>query len=256
MFAQERRKAIHDLLSAQGRLTVGELQDALDASPATIRRDLAELEREGQVVRTHGGIIHPSTLQGEPVFQQRVNVAAAAKRAIAGAAAAEVPERATLFIDTGTTALSLAALLVARGGLTIFTNSIPVLALARSDGAHVVGLGGDVRIPSQSLCGAAALAWLDRLRFDVAFMGTSGIDPEGGATITSLEECAMKQGAIARAGRTVLLADAGKWSSPAAIAYAGWGAFDLWITDARPGRADATRLRAAGVEIVRVKTDA
>ncbi len=87
-------------------------------------------------------------------------------------------------------------------------------------------------------------------------MGTSGIDPEGGATITSLEECAMKQGAIARAGRAVLLADATKWSSPAAISYAGWNAFDLWITDARPGRADVARLRGAGVEIVRVKTDA
>jgi DeoR/GlpR family transcriptional regulator of sugar metabolism len=157
-----------------------------------------------------------------------------------------------VFLDTGTTVLALAGLLIPRKDLVIATNSLPVLSLARSDGAHVIALGGDVRIPSQSLCGAAALEWVGRLHFDLAVMGASGLDPKDGASITSLEECAMKQGAMERADRVLLLADRGKWRHPAGIVFAPWDRFDCWVTDAQLDVGDAAGLAAPRLRVVKV----
>lgn len=238
------------LLEQHGRLSVGDIQTQLSASPATIRRDLGEMERLGTVVRTHGGIIHPSVLQGEPVFQRRAQIGSDAKRAIAERAAREVDAGMVVYIDSGTSALAVASLLVARRGLTIVTNSIPILALSRSDGATIVSTGGTVRVPSQSLVGSDAHGWLSRIRVDVAIIGASGLSPQDGPSVTSLEECATKRGAIERATRTILIADASKWGRPALIAFAGWPAIDTWITDAEPVGPEAARVCTFGTRII------
>lgn len=231
MFAQDREQRLLALLQRRSRLTVKEIEAALAASPATVRRDLAELARAGKVVRTHGGVIHPAALQGEPVFQQRARVAVHAKQTIAEHAAALVPENATVYLDAGTTALAIAKALVARRDLTLFTNSIPVLLMGQDAGAKIVTPGGELRVPSQSLVGSLALDWLAQLRFDVAFIGASGLEAQEGASVTSLEEAAMKQAAMSRAGQKILVADARKWNQPEAIRFAGWSDFQVWLTD-------------------------
>jgi DeoR/GlpR family transcriptional regulator of sugar metabolism len=249
MFAQDRRRRLLDLLARRSRLTVREIETALAASPATVRRDLADLARTGGLVRTHGGVIHPAALQGEPALQQRARVSMRAKEAVAERAAAHVPANATVYLDAGSTALAVARRLVARRDVTLFTNSLPVLLMARAGGARVVAPGGEVRVPSQSLVGSLALDWLKHLRFDVAFIGASGLEARDGASVTSLEEAAMKQAALARASRAILVADAAKWRRPAAVRFAGWNAFDRWITDRRPPAAAARAIAAAGVTV-------
>ena len=51
----KRAKQILHLLLREGRASVDELIASLGASPASIRRDLARLEKQGLVHRTHGG---------------------------------------------------------------------------------------------------------------------------------------------------------------------------------------------------------
>ena len=231
MFNHERCQRLLGLLEKSGRLTVQEIEAELRASPATVRRDLTELAREGLVVRTHGGVLHPSVLLGEPVFQQRIKTAVKAKEAIARKTAELVGSNQTVYLDAGSTALAVGRQLALRRDVTLFTNSIPVSALGRSDGAKIHLVGGELRVPSQSLTGAFGLEWMAHLHFDLAVIGASGLHSEEGASTTSLEEAAMKQAAMQRSQINVLVCDAKKWNKPETVRFAVWKDFNCWITD-------------------------
>ena len=127
MFAQERQHKITELLEQRRKIGVYDLQQLLGVSPATLRRDLAQLQRIGKLVRTHGGVLHTNFRTGEPAFERKVREASAAKARIAEVAVRLVPPNATVFVDAGTTTLEVGRRLLGRDDLTIFTNSLPLL---------------------------------------------------------------------------------------------------------------------------------
>ncbi|MET0956070.1 MAG: substrate-binding domain-containing protein [Cryobacterium sp.] len=55
--AASRRSHVLDALSRDGVVRVSELMDELKVAPVTLRRDLAQMEREGLLVRVHGGAV-------------------------------------------------------------------------------------------------------------------------------------------------------------------------------------------------------
>ena len=60
LFAEERQRAIYQHLLAAGKVTVEELAGQFGMSAPTIRNDLARLEEQGLLQRTHGGAIPAS----------------------------------------------------------------------------------------------------------------------------------------------------------------------------------------------------
>ncbi|MDR0534537.1 MAG: DeoR/GlpR family DNA-binding transcription regulator [Verrucomicrobiales bacterium] len=256
MFAHERHQAIQELLAKKQRLTVGALQHALRISPATLRRDLGEMEKAGLVVRVHGGVVHPSALRGEPSFAQRGGQAVDAKREIAKATAALIPDKAVVFIDAGTTCLEVGRLLMTRKGLTLITNSVPFLSLAAAGcDAQVVSVGGKLRDLAGALTGSLALSWLASLHADVAVVSAAGLSLKDGASTTELEEAAIKQQFLARSKRRILVADRSKWNAPRMTKFAGWNNFETWVTDCPLTAAERTVLAKSKLKINQVKTD-
>lgn len=248
MFAPERQRAIETIVRQQGRLAVSELARQLGASGITIRRDLRVLEAAGKIVRAHGGVLHPELLESEPGFERKAVDAVDVKRALANAVAAELPLRGQVFIDAGTTCLEVARRILDRRELTIVTNSIPLLQLGTQAKARVIGVGGEVRAVSLALVGALALDWLKGLRFDVAVLAASGLEAKEGASTTELSEAAVKQLAAARAGKRVLVSHAAKWNRPAAVGFAAWEVFQVFVTDAKLSAVEKALLRRAGVK--------
>lgn len=230
MLAHERQQAILEALQRKPTLTIHELLSLIDASPATVRRDLAFLEKKGDLVRTHGGVVHSDHVAGEPTYDQRLREAPASKKAIAEAAAAMVPQGSTVFVDSGTTCLEVGRILLAREDLAVFTNSSPLVNIPVRRSARLVCLGGELREISRAMVGGLALDWLSKLRFDIAFMGASGLSWEGVST-TELSEAEVKRQAMGRAKQRILLADGSKWDAPSAFLFSPWNSFDLWITD-------------------------
>jgi DeoR/GlpR family transcriptional regulator of sugar metabolism len=249
MFAQERQHRTLELLRKRRRVSVPELERLFGASPATIRRDLSFLEQAGQVLRTHGGILAPDHGGGEVAYDRKRRQALSAKAAIAERAAALVRDGDTVFVDSGTTAFGVGRRLLGRPGVTVFTNSVPLLAAAQAPGCRLVSVGGEVRTVSLALVGAVALEWLGRVRFDLCFLGTSGIDPAAGPTTTEFGEAGVKAAALRVGRRVVLLADASKWGRPAAIRFAGWADIGDLVTDHRPGPAEQRLLARHGVAL-------
>ena len=57
LYAEERKQSIVNIVNEKNRMQVAELADLFNVTGSTIRNDLRELENEGLVTRTHGGVI-------------------------------------------------------------------------------------------------------------------------------------------------------------------------------------------------------
>jgi DeoR/GlpR family transcriptional regulator of sugar metabolism len=249
MFSQERCQAILQLLAERQRLTTRDLEALYPASPATMRRDLAALESQGLLLRVHGGIMHPQALRTELSFETRSRQQADIKHALADLAAQQAPAEGCVFIDGGSTCLQVGLRLLTRPGLLVVTNSIPLVQAAHSAAARVVCLGGELKQVSMALVDQLALDWLARLHPDVAFMGATALDPQAGLFATNLQECAVKEAAIARSSRSVVVAAAAKCNLAAPINFAPWSAIQALVTDASLPREARRALKAQGVEV-------
>jgi len=245
---KDRQDTLIELLEERGRLSNADLMDALKVSSATLRRDLAELETDGKLMRFHGGAAHPSALRGEPSFEEKSRAAIGEKRAIAAAAADLVLPNNTVFLDAGTTCLEVGRILMERKDLTLIGNSIAFAHLAREASARIICVGGEVRGVSGALVGALALSWLGHLRADIAFVGASGLTMEGPST-TELFEAETKQALIRQATVRVLVSDATKWGRASAVRFAGWHDFSNWITAGDLPREASGHVQTAGTRV-------
>jgi len=234
MFAHERQEKIVTLLEKHRRMEVEALRGILGVSAATLRRDLTLLDQKDRVVRVHGGVFHPSAVTSEPSFGQKTAMSVKAKRLIAEAVARSIPRQATVFVDSGTTCLEAGRLLRSRADLTLITNSLPLIASHEQFRARLIVVGGEMRHVSGALVGDLALSTLGKLRANIALIGTSGLHSQDGAGTTELFETAVKREWIARSERTVLLADASKWSQSTLVCFAKWTDFDEFYTDKKP----------------------
>lgn len=249
MFVHDRQHAILDQLRREPRLSAEDLRQSLNVSRSTLRRDLLELEERGELLRVHGGVLHPDHVRGEPSVDARRTQSLPQKRAIAVTAAALIEGSATVYLDAGTTCLELGRLLSLRPELRIYTNSIPLLLECGGHAATLTCVGGEFRHAGQATVGPLALSWLGKLRFDMTFIAASGLDADGPST-TEMLEASVKRAAMDRARSSTLLADLGKWDEPADVCFAEWERFDRWVVDASPRAGVKAKLRRQGVEIV------
>src|SRR5918911_1080624 len=127
---EQRQRRIAMLVRETGGVTVAGLEQELGVSTATARRDLAVLERQGKVKRTHGGAVLPGVAQHEDSFQQRLGEAVEAKKRLARAAVRLLGADETVFIDSSTTAYyATRRMLAAAPYVTYLTNLVPVMDL-------------------------------------------------------------------------------------------------------------------------------
>jgi len=249
MLVHDRQARILDYLQKHPSSSVLHLQRSLGVSRSTVRRDLVELEEQGEIIRVHGGVVHRDTLRGEPTYDRRGREGVASKRAIAAIAASLVPNDCVVYIDAGTTCVEVARQLAARSDLKILTHSVRLLIEMGDSAAGVTCIGGEYRAVSQALVGGLALSWLKQLHCDLAILGASGLD-ETGVSTTELSEAALKQGIAERAAEVMLVADHRKWERPAAVTFAPWASIQTFITDSLPKRTLRRSLSAHGTETV------
>ena len=249
MFTPERHNVIKRIVRKHRRLRFEALQRLVKASPATLRRDLAALEKNGDVIRVHGGVLDPCYVRTEVPFDERIVRNGPAKKALAIVAADLVPSGSTVLIDAGTTCLEVGKLLLARKDVRLITHSVALVQLATRGEAPVICLGGELRKVSGALTGSAALDALNLIQADIAFIGASGLDWDKGCSTTELSEAEMKKALMTCARRRILVADQVKWQSPSTIRFAGWEDFNDWVTDKSPERKQIKRLRALGLKI-------
>ena len=140
MFANERHQKILSLLKRNGAVTTAELIEVFGVSIETVRRDLLQLERSGQLQRVHGGAIVPGNMRPYPDLPQRLEANQSSKEALCATATLLVEEDDIICIDSGSTAYFFAKALVGKfSRLTVVTHSMDVFEiLSQKEGFRII----------------------------------------------------------------------------------------------------------------------
>jgi DeoR family fructose operon transcriptional repressor len=253
MYAEERHQAIAELVASRGRVAVTELASHFDVTTETVRRDLSQLEKL-KLRRVHGGAVSTrSVTMLEAQLPDRDQVNAEQKERIGRAAIALLPEGGgTLLVDAGSTTARLAAHLPTSEQWTVITHAVPIAAmLAPLPHIELHLLPGRVRAATQAAVGHSTVEAIERLRADVAFLGTNGISVRHGLSTPDPEEAATKRALVAGAEQIVVLADATKVGQERTVRFADLDDVDVLVTDEAIDTADAKAFEAAGLEVVR-----
>ena len=253
MHAAERERRIAEALSATGFVSYRELERLLDASPATIRRDLTRLEEEGRLVRVHGGAKlpqagEPSLRLGGTPFDQSITQHLAAKQAIGRAAAALVVPGEGIMIDGGTTTLQMCPHLAGLG-CQVLTNSLHIVnALLPQDSTRILVPSGTLFREQNIILAAAGEESMPRFHAPKLFMGAAALGPQG-AMQADVVLVAAERRLIDRAEEVILLIDSSKFRSQSGTIVCALDEIDTIVTDALPADM-APVLAAAGVRVV------
>jgi DeoR family fructose operon transcriptional repressor len=233
MFAQERHNSIRKVVRERQRLSFAELQNLFHVSPATLRRDLSELERAGDLIRVHGGVLDPLYARAEISFDERQQRHNTEKKSIAAKANEIIPAGSSVFVDAGSTCLEAGKLLMRRADIRLITHSVALVAACSHAEASIVCIGGELRKVSGALVGGPALNAFANLQFDFALIGATGLNSEGCWT-TEFTETEIKKNIITRAKRRIVLADQSKWQAPGTVLFSAWENINDWVIDRLP----------------------
>jgi DeoR family fructose operon transcriptional repressor len=235
MLQGERHLRILDMLKQSRTITVKQLCDALEASEATIRRDLATLELEGKLERTHGGAILTghTTLTIEDSYNQKETMFEAQKQAIAAKAFERLNDFDSIVLDAGTTTLELARLIGQSNlHLTVITNSTTVSSvIAQNPHVELIAVGGKVRLNVLAAVGHLAIEFLRRFNVNKAFVAANGVSLDSGLTTPDLDEAEVKRAMLGCANERYVLADHSKFNRVALCQIAPLSMVDVIITD-------------------------
>jgi DeoR/GlpR family transcriptional regulator of sugar metabolism len=212
---EERRNWIEQQISRSSKIDIEEVAEALKVSAMTIRRDLAALEKEGKLVRIHGGAISVESLIPEATYTSKESKNTAEKREIASKALSLIVDNSTIILDSGTTTLELAKLLKDRQDLKIITNDIMIAHELLDSSASVIVTGGELQREVGALYGSAAQMFIEGIHVDICFLGVHAIDLEQGVTAPTFQKALIKQKMIASSERTYILADYSKFNKSA-----------------------------------------
>lgn len=253
MLQYERFEKIIDMLRQQPSVRVTDLVPILDASESTIRRDIAELDKEGRLRKVFGGAVALEAKRpgngsngtagadaARKVNVQHKDIDAKAKirvdekTKVAVRAAALIEEGDLVYIDAGTTTGSMIEH-IDRYSATYVTNGVRHAIDLAERGFRTYLLSGLIKASTEAIIGYDAVDSLKKYHFDKCFIGTDGIDQENGLTTLDIEESMVKTEVIRRSGKVYVLADSSKFGLVARIKFASLEAGTI-ITDQLPNQ--------------------
>ena len=244
MLIAERKTRLCELLAQRGISDLDSLASQLGVSTATVRRDIQSLEQEGNVKRTHGGVIWVGE-RNEPgsrpyAFDQRMVYQLEAKRQIARAAKSLVQQDETILIDGGTTTFYLAEQLLG-STLQIVTNSLPIANLYLNDDNVELVLTGGLLYPRYGvLIGPIAETAISNIHPRTMFFSVAGIR-DGALYNQNLLFVQAEQRMMSQVQQVVLLADADKFAHQALSKLCDLSEIDIVVADSRLS-ADARKM--------------
>lgn len=254
MHAAEREAAIFRLIGETGFVSFRELERRLDASPATIRRDLERLAGEGRVVRVHGGAKLPSdqsgpgSLTGVP-FHQNIDRNREAKEAIGKAAAELCKAGEGIIIDGGSTTLQMCPHLEGLG-LQVLTNSLHIVsALLPHATTRITVPGGAVFREQNIILSAAGDELMPRFHAPKLFMGAAAVGPQG-IMQADIVLVAAERRFIERAEQLILLVDSSKFEGSSGHVVCDLAEIDVLVTDRGISAPHRKMLERAGIKLL------
>ena len=228
MNKKRRLEKILDMLKIDGTITIKEIIDELDISDMTARRDLAALEADGLLTRTHGGAQLLSSKK--PLEKTHIE-----KKSLNTKEKIDIAKKACSLIKDGDTLEQLALELKGRKGykIRVITNSLPVfLILNDSETIDLLLLGGEYREVTGAFVGSMASTNLKAMRFAKAFVSANAVTHNSIATYSD-KEGVIQQLALNNAVEKFLLVDSTKFDRYDFFNFYNLDQLDTIITDSQ-----------------------
>lgn len=240
----DRQQEIYALALRNGSVEVADLADRFGVTTETIRRDLSDLQADGQVRRVHGGAVPVERVHHEPLVTARDRQQSAEKRRLAEAALEQIPTTGTLIIDSGSTLARLADVFPTDRSVHVITNSLRSgLTLAQRGVEPLTVLGGGVNTNTLAMVDSYTIEMVSELSVDALFISCDGLSFRRGLTTPYRTESMVKRAMIEAATRVIALADHTKLGNDQLFAYASFDEIDVLYTD--------SGAPAAAIEILR-----
>lgn len=199
-----RQRYLLNILTEQKQASISELAENMQVSVDTVRRDLADLERQGLAQKNHGGATALNL--SEMSRKMRSSLLHKTKQCLGKAVAEKIPPGSTLILNAGSTLLAVAQEL--RGPATVITTSLDIAqCLSERSDIQLILLGGKWNVNFRFFAGSATLALLQRYRADIAILGVCALHQQLGLSATTEEDAYMQRAMLAVSDEHWLVTD-------------------------------------------------
>ena len=243
MLSLKRQDDILEILTKNKSATVEELAAELFVSGATIRRDLAQMEKQGLVRRTHGGAMLFKSSAEESAFAIREQENTAAKRTMASLAFTLLKNGDSVFMDSSSTVGFIIPLLNNLKYLSVTTIGLKnALLLSGTNNVKIYIAGGQIHNHSNSITGTDTMDYISRIHADIALISCSGADLKAGFTDADIEQSKLKRQMRANSDKVAMLCDFSKFGKTFMCTDLSFDDIDYLITDKMPPQEYIKRL--------------
>jgi DeoR/GlpR family transcriptional regulator of sugar metabolism len=258
MLEAERQKLILKIVQERSIVSIADLVEKLDASDATVRRDVNAMAERGEIRRVRGGAEairprHESHLVGTPFTLSR-DMQVLQKRAIARAAAGLIEDGDSIIISGGTTTFALVEFLAERT-LDILTNSIPVVTQLLSTSRNRVTIPGGTIFREQNIVlspfenDTVENFWAEKM-----FTGCFGLNRFG---LMEADPLIVQSHArlLRRTDKVIVMADSSKLRQRSSMIVAALERVSTLVTDEGATDAELSLFREADIEVITAKVE-
>ena len=256
--AYNRQKMILQYLDEHRTGSVEDFCSLLNISPATVRRELNAMDKDGMLIRIYGGATikaqqiseeasAPMTVEQEYRYKSERNVDS--KIRISRAAAKLIPDDAIIYVNSGSTTHTFIEEVKSKK-ITIVTNNASAAAIDDIK-ATLLFVGGELRPQSRSFVGSIAINSMQEIFSTYTVLGTNGLCPKRGLTTTISQECIINQTMVSQTlGKVIVLADHSKIGVTSNFVSVALSKVDILVTDIEPEEEVKHQLEEFGIEII------
>lgn len=248
---EERRNKIITFVNEHGNITFNELKENFPhVSEMTLRTDLKVLDKEQRLVRIHGGARSLDKVVGNDDFlKKRFIQNTKAKKIIAKKALEFIESNTTIFLDSGSTTTMLAHILEDKPNIFVTSGLTCAIEIARLERAKVVLSGGNINRHSLSVNGIEGIRYIEKINFDIAFIGVTRYSKETSFTCESLEDAELKQTVIKKSRKVIFLMDSSKINQRGTYTICNHNEVDIVISDNELPEALKHEFRNRGIAV-------
>jgi DeoR/GlpR family transcriptional regulator of sugar metabolism len=232
MLPNQRKDKILELLAEDGSAKVINLAKLFKVTEVTIRQDLEKLEKDGLLVREHGGAFLKNIKDQVGSFSLTHQENLDKKELIATKCLEYIESGDSIILDSGSTTTEIAKKLKGFKNLTVITNSLNIaLMLGVEPGIELIVTGGEFKPPTLSLTGQKAADFFKGIYVQKLFLATAGLSLKAGLTYPSISDLVVKKAMIDAAETTFLVADSTKIGKSSFASLGALSLINYVITD-------------------------
>ena len=220
MLPKERQAFSLEYINTNHAASTTELMQHFNASEATIRRDLTEMNNKGLISKVHGGAV---SLQKQIAYDYNISEREGKnvneKKEIAKYAASLIQPNDLVYLDSGTTT-SYVIDYIDAPNVSFVTNAIIHAQKLAAKGYQVYLTGGRLKSMTEALVGGDCYDSLIKYHFSIGFFGTNAVNHTDGFTTPDPEEAKIKECALAHTLSPYILCDHTKFNLTASVCFA------------------------------------